>query len=237
MSEPALYQAPLRPRIATVFASSLRDALGKRDFSKGERASLQEVLVSMIAQATHLGFPSMPIKDGDPPELAALKHRKLDGVASALHADERGDFQASLDARPAFSDVERELLPRLLAEAIHDFRPHAGHQKAVPTHVVEAQRARADKEARAASGHMSDEDAMERISHAADKLAVEVDGRLGAVYKRLDEQDGKLDAILSHLKAQASGPAPAPSPDAAPPAADPSEADTPLVTHSHKKHR
>jgi hypothetical protein len=170
-----IYQAPLRPRISPAFADVLRQALGNRDFSKSERGYLQEILVSMRAQADHLGHPSMPARDGDYPELLALKKVRLDGL-----------WRAVQDCPHAFSDVERELAPLLLQEACTDFRPTARHLRAVPTHVVEAQRARAG----------------EAPSAGAAELA-ELRGRI-------DGQDAKLDAILGHLSSLAAPSAAAP---------------------------
>lgn len=131
MSEVSIYQAPPRPRIRPAFVDTLRVALGKRDFSKGERGELHEVLSSMREQCAREGFPTKPVLDGDDDEARRLKHERLDGVARAWQ--ERPEL---------FSPVERELLPLLCSEACHGFRPHADHARAVPSHVVEAMRER-----------------------------------------------------------------------------------------------
>jgi len=224
--------APPRPLIGVHQAAGLREALGKRDLSKGERGLIErDIFPVLTGRCAVAGYPSLPIVPqryavgpdgqttgeliGDDAATRMLKTKRVDGVAAAL-----------VEAPGLFSELERELVPMLLREAVTDFRPHAGHARAVPTHVGVAQaRAAAAQRQADAQGAAAARAAVAAVqaAHAANPPAAHPldDTRLATLEKnhaelaettRLQHADlaGKLDLLLAHITAPPSPPPPSP---------------------------
>ncbi len=181
MSEPevALSAAVPRTRIHPTFLETLRTGLGRRDWVKGERASINEILTHVRGQAEAAGFQSMPVGPDDKATDRALKHAKLDGIARML--DEKPEL---------FQPGELTIMSKLLFEAaVHGLRPHAGHDRATPSHVAQMARARND-------APPPPLDVPQPLTTSADAHA-----RIDELASKVDGLDAKLDQLLAAVTA------------------------------------